>query len=97
MKLYEEDDVSVDRCGLRYFDLTEAWYESSHKNTSFTSWLESLPSVDVRRKFWGGDNPISGYWTEVHARDSERAYRMVRKYFKKETGLDPDDELPAPG
>lgn len=26
-----------------------------------------------------------------------RAYRMVRKHFKKETGLDPDDELPTPG
>ena len=97
MKLYEEDDVAIDRRGLRYFDLESAWYASPLKGTSFTAWLESLPSVDVRRNFWGGDNPISGYWTEVHARDSGRARRMVRKYFKKETGLDPDDELPTTG
>lgn len=97
MKLYEEDDVAIDRRGLRYFELEDAWYVSSLSSSSFTAWLDTLPSVSVHRKFWGGDNPISGYWTEVHARDAERAHRMVRKHFKRETGIDPDEELPLPG
>ena len=96
MILFEEDDCGVERVGLRYFDLTDAWYASKLSRQSFTTWLGSLPSVEVRSKFWGGETPISGYWTSIHARDAARAYRMVRKHFARESGIDPDDDLPPP-